>query len=331
MKIAPIGMETVLEKFGDQIKEGYLLGEKIEFSGEIEEIIVSGMGGSALPGEILQSVLDKLKIPVIVSKDYNLPEFAGSKTLVFAISYSGNTEETIESFKEAWRKGCKVIVITSGGRLAELADEKKVPIILVPEGLPPRLAYGYQFFSILKVLENSEIIKSIEKDIEKTASIISKYKSFKERAEDFLEDVVEKIPIIYTSSSMKAVAYKWKINFNETSKKQAFYNVFPEMNHNELVGFMDECRAKKDFFVFFIKDEDENRKINKRIDFTKQIIKKQGIDTTEINLTGHSRLSKIFSAIYIGDWLAYLLAKKTGVDPDAVELIEELKKKMKKV
>lgn len=324
-KKEPLQMDTVLEQFVDQIRTGYALTEKVSVGSKIDRIVVAGMGGSALPGEILQSYLPNLPIPIIVVKDYKIPAFFDSSTLFFSVSYSGNTEEALETCKEAWRKGCKIIVLASGGKLIDLAKEKSVPHVYIPEGVQPRLAYGYLFFAILRILENSKLVEKQAEEIEATMRVMKKTELLKQKAEDFVPKVLEKIPLIYTPRSLRGVGYKWKINFNETAKKQAFCNEFPEMDHNELMGFMDE---KKDFFVFIIKDEADVRVMNKRIETTKELIKQQGIGLAEISLTGPSRLAKIFSALAIGDWLSYLVAVEKGIDPNEVVLIESLKKKL---
>jgi len=326
MEAEILSMENILVNFAEQIKEGYALGQKIKVTNSASSIVIAGMGGSALPGELLRSYLIDLKIPIFVVKDYQLPNHVNSNTLVFSISYSGNTVEVLETFKLAYRKGCHTVVLASGGKLIDLAKDKDSEYVELPPGLPPRMAYGYMFSAILRILENSGIIESQQKNIEKVYSLLKNAQAFKDKASDFILPLLEKTPLIYTSSSLSAIGYKWKINFNETAKRHAFCNVFPEMNHNELMGFLDE---NKNYFVFFIKDESDDKAISERISLTKQLLKKNKIDSAEINLTGTSRLSKILSAVYIGDWLAYLLALKQGTDPEAVVLIEDLKKKMR--
>ncbi len=315
-------MKSVLEEFPGQVKKGFELGGNIKAEEEIDKIVITGMGGSALPGEILRCYLDS-KIPVFVNKDYQLPEFVNSKTLVFAISYSGNTEETIYAYRTALRKGCSIVAIASGGKLDILARKQGIPLISIPRGMQPRSSYGFIFFSILRVLQNSGLIENIEKDIQLLEKALEKKDMFHEKGEEFADLLVDKIPLIYSSQSMYAVAYKWKINFNENSKIHAFCNVFPEMNHNELVGYTN---PNGDYYVIILKNDEDYHKVKLRMDITKELIKKKKVPVTEIEITGANQLIKMFSAIYIGDWVSYYLAIKNRTDPTPVVMVEDLKR-----
>jgi len=316
-------MKSVLEDFPLQIEKGFELGGNVKVENDIDKIIVTGMGGSALAGEILRAYFD-IKIPIFVNKDYVLPESVNSKTLVFAISYSGNTEETISSYRNALRKGTRIVVIASGGKLDILARKQSIPYINIPRGIQPRMAYGYLFFSILRALQNSGIIDSVESDLRVLIKTLQK-DIFREKGEELAELLVGKTPLIYSSQKMYAVAYKWKINFNENSKIHAFCNVFPEMNHNEILGY---TKVTEDYYVIILKNDEDHQRIKIRMDATKELIKKKKVPVTEIGITGANHLSKIFSGIYIGDWVSYYLALKNGVDPTPVDIIEEFKKKI---
>lgn len=324
MDVDKSDMKGVLENFPQQIREALALAKGIKTDKKIDKIIITGMGGSALPGDILKAYLSDYNIPIFVNKDYFLPEFTNSKTLVFIISYSGNTEETIQSYRNALRKGAEIVVITSNGKLGKLCNKQKVNSIIVPKGVQPRLAYGYLFFSVLGVLQNSGLIDDKTKEIQKTIDTLKK-PLFKERAEELAERLVDKIPIIYSSKRLDAIAYKWKINFNENTKILAFHNVFPELNHNEINGYVN---VKGNFHVLLLKDEDDYQRIKKRMSVTKRLIKSKGVPVTEIALSGSCKLAKIFSAIYLGDWTSYFLALRYGTDPTPVEIVEELKKQL---
>ncbi len=313
-------MKGLLKRFPEQVVDGYELGGKTAVE-DIDKIMIAGMGGSALSGEILLSYLDE-KIPIFINKDYTLPNFVDSHTLVFAISYSGNTEETIEAYRDAIRRGCKLVVITSGGKLDILARKNSHPLVLVPRGIQPRLTYGYIFFAILRVLANSKIIKTMEKEVTGLYATL-KQDVFMKRGEELAEHLVGRIPIIYASQAMAGVAYKWKINFNENSKIHAFCNVIPEMNHNEILGYTD---LNGDYYGIILKNDTDHVRVKLRMDLTKKIMKEKGVEVTEIGITGANHLSKLFSAIYIGDWVSYFLSIKNNVDPTPVKIIETLKK-----
>lgn len=318
----PKNMKGVIEAFPKQIMEGFSLPGKLRAEG-FDSVLVAGMGGSALAGEILKCFVGE-KFPVYVTKDYELPGFAGPKTLVFAISYSGDTEETIQAYRDSIRKGCRTVVIASGGKLDILARKQNIPLINVPRGMQPRMSYGYIFFSLLRVLHNSGMVTVEERELESLERTL-KGSFFREKGAEMAELLFGRIPLIYTSRKMSAVGYKWKINFNENSKIHAFHNVFPEMNHNEMVGF---TKLNGEYYAVILKNDQDNPRVRLRMDVTKEIIKAMKVEVTEIEISGSNHLTKIFSAIYIGDWLSYYLALKNKVDPTPVELVQKLKKRL---
>jgi len=318
-------MRSVIKSMAEQIKEGLKLSEGIEAVGSINRIFICGMGGSALPGDLLKSYLYNSKIPVIVVKDYHIPKYMNDKSLVFVISYSGNTEETISAYREVMKTGAEIIVITSGGKLEELAKMNDDTLIKVPKGIQPRQAIGYQFFPILNILQNSNIIENVQEDIKNTIAILSKTSVYEENAKNLAIKLQNRIPVIYSSNKLSILAEKWKISFNENCKMPAFYNVFPEMNHNEMNGYLN---LNGDYYVIIIKDEDDNQRIRKRMKIFKDLVKEKGIDVAEMVIRGDSLLAKIFSGIYIGEWVSYYLALLLEQDPTPVDIVEDFKKRL---
>lgn len=318
----------ILDSFSKQIEDGLKLGEKLRVPGEINSIILAGMGGSGHPGDMLKAYAQSigLKIPIYVVRDYELPEFANSKTLVIASSYSGNTEETVSALKIAIRKGTKIVVITSGGKLRQIADEHGLQMIIVPSGLQPRLSLAYMFIPLLNVLSNSGIIKDASSEISRMAKFIGKSKT-KEHAKELASKMTGKIPIIYSSARLSIAAYIWKILINECSKTHAFSNIFPEMNHNEINAYRN-LNAK--FYTVFIQDESDSEKIKERMKITKDVVSKSGVESTQIVLKGDSFLTKLFTAIHTGMYVSYYLALNYKTDPTPVPVVEELKAKLKK-
>jgi len=319
-------MYGILDNFHKQIQEAWRLGKNIKVAEAVDKIVIAGMGGSALPGAILKSYV-KLKIPIIIVRDYSLPNFVDSKSLVFAVSYSGDTEETLNCYREAVKRKCKLIAICSGGKLLELIKENKTPHVIVPYGLEPRAAYAYQFFPMLRILENSNFINSQEAYIENLIKLVRKNDGIKELAMQLAEKLYKKIPLIYTSEKLKASGYKWKINFNENAKILAFNNVFPEFNHNEINGYINKVG---EFFAIIIRDDEEQGRIKKRMAIIKDLLKKYNIPVTEILIKGEDSLTKLFSSIYIGDWTSYFLALAYKIDPTQVDIVEDLKKQLGK-
>ncbi len=313
-----------LENFGKQIEEGIQLGKNIKIESDVKNIVVAAMGGSCLSGEILKSYLD-LEIPIVLNKDYKLPKVVGEGSLVFVISYSGNTEETLSMFKEALLRKAKIVVICAGGKLKELAQENNVPFVLVPSGHQPRASFGFIFFSILNVLVSAGLIGLQEEYYKELLEVIKNFQ-LKEFCKEIAEKFNGKVPVIYSSKKMAAVAYKWKIDINENSKQDAFWNFFPELNHNEINGFF---KLVGKYHVVIIKDQDDHERIKKRMDVMKQLVEEKGVDVTVVELETGCLLTRLFFGIYIGDWVSYYLAQKNNVDPTQVEMVENFKRLIK--
>ncbi len=322
MPIDNSNMLKVIEDFPQQCKTALELPKGMSVSGKIDKIFVCGMGGSAVSGDLLKIYMHNSKIPVFVVRDYKVPNFVDENCLVFAVSYSGNTEETISAYEDALKKKAKIIVVTTGGQLGAMAKK----VIKIPAGLQPRAALGYLFFPVLGVLNNSGLVDVKGKEIEEMFDIISKTDEFKAFGERIAKKIGQRTPLIYASELFGAVAYRWKTQFNENSKVAAFHHVFSEMNHNEIAGYQNV--NKSDFIAIFIRDKQDNERIKLRMDVTKEIISTR-VDVEEVFTRGEHLLSRIFSGIYYGDFASYYLALANRIDPTPVTVIENLKKKLK--
>jgi len=322
MPIDNSNMLKVIEDFPQQCKTALELAKGMSVSGKIDKIVVAGMGGSAVGGDLLKAYIHNSNIPVFVVRDYKVPNFVDENTLVFAVSYSGNTEETISAYESAINKKAKSVAVTSGGKLGEMAKRA----IKIPSGLQPRAALGYLFFPVLGVLVNSGVIDVKGKEIEEMLDVLSKTDEFKGVGERIAKKIGARTPLIYASELLSATAYRWKTQFNENSKTAAFHHAFPEMNHNEIVGY--QRINKSDFIAIFIRDKDDNERIIKRMDITKEIISSR-VDVEEVFTKGEYLLSRIFSGIYYGDFASYYLALANKIDPTPVAVIENLKKRLK--
>ncbi len=307
-----------------QIEEAIKLGSEIKIAGEFDRILVAGMGGSGLPGNFLKSYMHNSRIPVFSLKDYELPGFVNSKTLMLAISYSGNTEEPIAAYKAALSKNVKIVAVASGGKLAELCAKNGTPLIKIPSGMQPRMSLGYQFFALLPVLRSLKIIKDYDGEVKSTVRAL-RNAGFERQAEDIAGKFVGKIPVIYASEKLAPAAYFWKIALNENAKTLAIQNVFPELNHNEMTGFI-KLNAKH--HVVMLQDEHDHKRIIQRMKITKDIIASKGTDVMQIAVKGDYLLTRLFTAVYLGALVSYNLAVKTNIDPEPVDLVEELKKKL---
>ncbi len=313
-------MLQVIRDFPKQCREALSLPKGVSVSREIRNIIVIGMGGSAIGGDLLKAYLSDTNIPVYVNRDYTVPNFVNQNSVVFAVSYSGNTEETLSAFRDAQDKKAKIIGITSGGKLADECGK----VIKIPSGLQPRAALGYLFFPMLGILHNTDIIRVKNEELNEMMDILRKTDEFNDVGEELSKKLKGKIPIIYASEFLGPVAMRWKTQINENAKMAAFYNVFSEMNHNEIAGYKNMDRK---FIAVLIRDKFDNERIKKRMDICKDIMEVTA-SVEEVKTQGQNLLARMFSAIHLGDFVSYYLALWNHVDPSPVDIIESMKKKL---
>jgi len=328
-KYDPENMRQIILNTPILAEQGYRLVEAIDLSRLREKytaVIIAGMGGSSIAGLLLQAYLADEKLSLAVIQDYNLPLWADNKTLVVACSYSGNTEETLSCFKDARRKSCGLVAVTTGNKLGEYARVSRIPIITLPIGYQPRAAMAIEFFALLRLLEKLRLVKSRASEVLRLKQDIKpKLQALERNAMVLSEKLVNKTPIIYTSKRFEAVGYRWKCQFNENAKVMAFNNVLPEMNHNEIEGFENLQAA---YHAIILRFEEDHRRIQKRMSLIKEIMLRKGISDTEIGIRGPSLLSKLFSAILLGDLTSYYLALRLKTNPSEVRLIEDFKEKL---
>ncbi|MCL4383816.1 MAG: bifunctional phosphoglucose/phosphomannose isomerase [Candidatus Marsarchaeota archaeon] len=295
------------------LKEQIKFNKSLDFNkNEFENIVIAGMGGSGIIGKIFQEIYqDK---PVYIIDDYHIPKFVSRKTFFVGISFSGNTEETISAVKEAEAKKAHVSVITSGGKLERHGDSK---IIIPLNNIQPRAGIGYMLMPFLTGfgLASKEQISKTYKSLEKLdkSNQECRLHAIKIRKEN-------KIPVIYGSDPFKAIAYRWKTQFNENAKIMSFSNYFPELNHNEILGIKN-FNNKYYFFVF---DSRESR-IKKRIQITSKIT------NAKFNIIKYNSdilVENLFYLIHYGDYVTYHLSNLRKVDALDISLIEQLKKEL---
>ena len=313
-------MLQAIKDFPKQCREALVLPKGISAQGEIDNIVVIGMGGSAVGGDLLKIYLSNSNIPVYVNRDYKVPNFVNENSLVFAVSYSGNTEETLSALNDAKEKKAQIIGITSGGKLADECEK----VIKIPSGLQPRAALGYLFFPMLGILHNTNIIRVKNDDLNEMMDILNQTDKFNDAGEVLAKKLKEKIPVIYASEALGTIAFRWKTQINENAKMPAFFNVFSEMNHNEIAGYKGMDRK---FIVVLIRDKHDNSRIKKRMDVCREIME-VNVDVEEVQTEGEGLLARMFSAIYLADFVSYYLALQNRVDPTPVEVIEGMKKKI---
>lgn len=336
-------MFSKLVNFHEQIKEAVKIGDKVKLNigKKINKIVLTGLGGSAIAGDLLRSYLsDEIKVPLLVNRDYFLPKFVDQNTLLIVSSYSGNTEETISAYKDGIKKKAKIVCITSNGEIEKIALKKKHPVIRIPSGYPPRAALGYSFFPLLVLLSKLGFVKNKKREIAETIKLIeekSKVYSNPEDEENLAYKIAVRIagsiPFIYASGKFDVVAMRWACQIEENAKMLAHFNVFPELNHNEIVGWSGEVEGSfkelmNKISVVILRDEGEYERIKHRIEITDELLRPYAGEVLNIYSEGKTPLARIFSQIYLGDWVSFYLAILNKVDPTPVKPIEYLKSEL---
>jgi glucose/mannose-6-phosphate isomerase len=340
----PGGMYDRIYQFASQFEDGLRrAGEtqlpRLDQDG-IRHIVLAGMGGSAIGGDLVRSYLaERLKIPFLICRNYTLPGFVDSCSLVFVSSYSGNTEETLSAFDQAASKDAKIICMTSGGRVEEISSRRKFPCVKLPQGFQPRAALGYSFVPVLAILERLGFAPGEQVKIQKTREFLQsnreKYRleidTQENQAKKLAVRLHGKLPIIYASTDhFDAVSTRWKGQFCENAKMLAFANVFPEFNHNELVGWKVLSDYRDDLIVVILKDKDDHPRIKRRMEIVKTIIEQHKVEVVELESCGEGLLSRMFSLIQLGDFVSFYLAMLNGEDPSPVKVIDYLKNELAK-
>jgi len=300
-------------------------------------LIVAGMGGSAIGGELLKDwTRDKIAVPVEVCREYSLPAYADEDTLVFVVSYSGETEESLSVFLDALKRGCTTVCISSGGKLREFAKKLNAPHLLVPSGMAPRATLPYLFLPMLVLLEKIGLVSNVGSEVSETLKVL-KVVSNENSPSKTLDGNLSKtlasalngtVPVVYGFGYYRAVAQRFKTQFNENSKVPAKWETFSELNHNEIVGWESGGKLAKHFSTVFIRDAEEPAEMRKRIEITEKLVHKQELKVFEVQGLGKSRLAKMCSVICVGDFASVYLALLRGIDPTPVKTINILKEKL---
>ncbi len=338
-------MLKILTGFPDQCREALKIGKRFilprsYFKG-IEKIVFLGVGGSAIGADLIRTYLwDEIKLPIIVNRNYTLPEFVDKSTLLFACSYSGDTEETISAYKEGIRKKSRIIVLTSGGSLKGMAERNGIPCLIIPQGMPPRGALGYSSIPLIALLSKAGLTGEKDAAILESARVMGRLCKEELSPEvDTVENIAKsiairlynKIPVIYGSSDHTDVAVtRWRGQLAENAKCLSSSHLFPEMNHNEIVGWEYPKNLLKGLVIILLRDTEDNPRIKKRMDITGGMLRKKSNGIIEVCSRGNGFLSRLFSLIYIGDFVSFYLAILNRVDPTPVERIKYLKKELAK-
>lgn len=329
------GMLNFCVNSAKHYSEAAQIAKKIKVSyPKPDNVIIAGMGGSGIGGDLLKDwARNKTDVPIEVNRGYELPNYAGEKTLVVIMSYSGDTEESLSAFLDALRRKCMVFCISSGGALLKYAEKLGVPFVRVVGGMPPRAALPYLFVPLLFFMEKAGLVSGVGEEFDEAVLLLEKVSSENspERlvegnfAKTLAVRIGKTVPVTYGFGLYRGVAKRFKQQFNENSKLPSKAEVFSELNHNEIVGWEGSGELGKCFSVILIRDNDEPLEIKSRIETTKQIMKQEDLRIFEVQAQGKSDLARMLSTIIIGDFTSVYLAILNGVDPTPVRTINYLK------
>jgi glucose/mannose-6-phosphate isomerase len=330
------------ESFAAQCREGWAIGAGVSdlpVADGVDSVVVLGVGGSGAAGDVVQTVVEpRLPVPFRVIKGYGpLPEWIGRNTLVIAISYSGNTEETLAVLAEAHDRGARVITISSGGRMGELARQFGTAHIAVPGGLQPRAALGYLALPALAALAGVGLVPDPSDDVAETVEVLGDLAERCHRkrirqdnpAKDLAARLAGKVPVVYGAEGVgAAAARRIKCDLNESGKSPAFWNALPELDHNEIVAWTNPAR---DFVVVMILDSGDDDMMVERWRITRSLIEDSVGDLIEVRTEGVSVLARLMSAVLLGQFTAIYLAIAAGHDPGIVPILDEVKARLNEI
>lgn len=327
-------MRRLVKEFTSQLTEALEIGKNTNLKAPkntINNIVITGLGGSGIGGKIAtQLMADQLKVPAVINNDYSLPKFVNENTLVIVSSFSGNTEETLEALKSAQKANAEIACITSGGKLAQIANDNNYNLLVLPTAFSPRAMLTYSVIQQLFLFHHYGFINNefIDDTRETVKLLDNEVNDIMAVAKQTANALFEKTTVAYSEASMEGVITRFRQQINENSKSLAWEHVFPEMNHNELVGW---AGGKDEYAVLIFRSSFEHSRSSVRINISKDIFRKYTSTVLEFNAKGDTLLAQSFYHILLGDWISVYLAELNKVDDVEVKVIDFLKAELAKI
>ena len=338
----PEGMLARIKELPMQCRQAWQAAMNFKLPADyagVDKVIILGMGGSAIGGDLVRSLVQsEAKIPVIVHRDYGLPAFVDDKTLVIASSYSGNTEETLSGFEPALKTKAKKLAMTTGGKVQELAEANNIPVFKIEYKAQPRAALGFSFLPTLGVLQKLGFLKDKSADVTESVQVLELLSARLDEkspltgnpAKQLAQRLYGCLTVIYGAGIAAEAAHRWKTQINENGKAWAFYEVFPELNHNATVGYPFPPEIAQKIRVILLRSPLFNERVKLRYDVTCELLKRAGVAYEFVDSEGKSALSQMMSLVMMGDFSSYYLAILYRVDPSPVDVISYLKDRLAK-
>ncbi|MBI2909260.1 MAG: bifunctional phosphoglucose/phosphomannose isomerase [Chloroflexi bacterium] len=336
-ELDPSGLGGRIRQLPQQCRHAWELAQDFPLPSEYsqaDKVVILGMGGSAIGGDLLGSLLElEGRTPLVVQRDYRLPPFVDAGTLVIACSYSGNTEETLSAFRQALDSPAKKLAITTGGQLRELCDGAGVPVLTFDYPSEPRSALGYSFIPLVGVCQKLALLPNKSRDVGEACAVLEELcGALDERspmasnaAKQLASRLLGRLIVVYGAGILTQVAHRWKTQFNENSKAWAFHEAFPELNHNSVVGYEFPPELKRRLFVILLRSPLIHPRTLLRYKATSELLTQADVEQETIESTANSALAQMMSTILLGDYTSYYLAILNRVDPAPVRAIDSLK------
>ena len=340
-ELDPDGMLERIGELPQQCRAAWTLTQELELPlpySKVRHIVILGMGGSAIGGTLLQGlVAEECTVPITVVRGYTLPTFVrGSDYLVIGCSYSGNTEETLSAFRGTLERGALLAVVTTGGKLATLAQERRVPLVRFDCRSQPRAALGYSLVLLLGLSCRLGLVRDYAGDLEEAAQVMEAWQAEIgpdapmecNEAKSLAGRLVDRLPVVYGAGFLAAVANRWKTQFNENGKHWAFFEEMPEFHHNAVVGFGIPKAVRERVVVLMLRSSLDHPRVRVRWEVTRELLLREGVAAETLQGRGESQLAQMLSLVHFGDYTSFYLAMLNGVDPTPVETIAFLKQRL---
>jgi glucose/mannose-6-phosphate isomerase len=335
-----LGMLEHLHAFPEQCQKAWERVQRFELPHlhtGISSVVILGMGGSAIGGDFVRRLaLSESKVPVRVHRDYGLPAFVDDNTLVIASSYSGNTEETLSGFTASPGTAAKKLAITSGGKLKDLAEKEGIPVFIIDYQAPPRAAFPHSFIPLVGIFQKLGLLGDKSADLQEAVDVLERLSGeiietrplASSPAKQLASKLHGRVAVIYGAEIFSEVARRWKGEFNENSKAWAFFENFPELNHNAVVGYEFPGQVKDSIIVFMLRSSSLHPRILLRYDVTAKLLARAGIAYEFVEASGRGALAQALSLVFLGDYASFYLSMLNEVDPTSTDAINFVKQSL---
>ena len=339
-ELDPSEMRERMAELPQQCRDAWALSQRLDLPAafrQVRRVVILGMGGSAIGGALLAGLAaHECPVPILSVGGYELPAHVGPDSLVVASSYSGNTEETLSALHQALERGCPVVALTTGGKLAAIAEEKDFPLIRFDYRSPPRAALGYSFTLLLGLLHHLGFLRDYGPDLQEAIEVMEAWQQEilpqvptpRNPAKRLAGQLVGRLPVVYGAGFLAPVARRWKGQFNENGKNWAFWEELPELNHNAVVGYGLPEGVREQVSVLLLRSSHDHPRVQIRWEATQELLLQEGVMVDTVWGRGESRLAQMLSLIHFGDHVSLYLAMLNGADPTPVPPIDRLKRRL---